>query len=567
MDRKEFLTLAKSGINKDDTYILEKYPNPYQNTSLPKDLETATTSVAPYTGTWNKRKAAHLLRRTLFGFNLSELNQFSGMTMNQAVNSILNVTNYNPTPPVNNYNNPNHTDPNIPLGQVWVNDTIPGQGNIRVLRYNSFRAWVAGQIVTQESNIREKMTVFWHNHFATEMEFVTDPRLAYKMNQLLRVNCLGNFKQLVKDVTKDPCMLVYLNGYKNTKTAPDENYARELFELFTLGKGPDSQYTEHDVITASRVLTGWRINFSTQETFFQASFHDTDNKTFSTFFDTKVITGKTGLDGADETDELVDMIFEKEQVLARFICRKIYRFFCYYLIEPSVETNVIHQLAQTFINSNWEIKPVLEQLFKSEHFYDQNSKACHIKNPYDYIVGFGKLLEAEMPTDLAPKYAAWRLVHQFSASQGMNYGDPPSVSGWPAYHQEPKYHQFWINSDTLTKRKQISEAILLPNGLNIEGTYIKIDPIAFVEKLQDPHLPTSLINQCCDLFYAYEPSQAKKDEMRGILLSGQDLDIYWTAAWNDYKNNPSDQTKKLIVYVRLFLFFQYILALPEYQLA
>ena len=181
-------------------------------------------------------------------------------------------------------------------------------------------------------------------------------------------------------------MLRYLNGYVNTASAPDENYARELQELFTLGKGPAVQYTEADVRTAARVLTGWRINTTNYTSYFDATRHDTAAKVFSSFYGGKTITGKTGAAGATETDELIDMIFLKDEV-SKFICRRLYRWFVYYKIDAAVELNIIEPLAKIFRDNNYEIKPVMRALLQSEHFYDVLNQGCLIKSPVDLIVG------------------------------------------------------------------------------------------------------------------------------------------------------------------------------------
>ena len=564
MNRRDFLTLGTK--ETPEKYPLDNKDNPYRNSALPKGFDVSNYSVAPFVGQWSAQQAMHLLRRATFGYTLSSIQGFASKTMEQAVDDLLNIQNFNPSPPVNNYNGPGQIDPNIAEGQTWVYDTI-NPPEVNFPRISSFKSWSIGLMFNQDNDIREKMTLFWHNHFATEADVVTDGRATYKLNQYLRENCLGNFKQMVKDVSKDPSMLYYLNGYRNTKTAPDENYARELFELFTLGKDSDSQYTESDVIESAKVLTGWRINPATLESFFQANLHETSNKIFSSFFNNTVITGKVGPNGALEKDELVDMIFTKEQVVAKFLCRKIYRFFCYYVIDSQTETDVIAPLAQTLIDNNWEIKPVMAKLFKSQHFFDTNSKACQIKNPFDYFIGFGRLFDVIIPPTLKQEYHAWLIVNFVCSAQGMDYCDPPSVAGWPAYYQTPQYHQLWINSDTLTKRKQLMEAILLPDGLVLQGTSLKVDLISFVEQLTTPGNPNLLIDQAVEICCAFPVSDAKKAEMKGILLGGQTQDFYWTGAWDTLKADTSNAQNRLVVYVRLFSMFQYLLSLPEYQLA
>ena len=149
----------------------------------------------------------------------------------------------------------------------------------------SFKRWWTGELINHDRTVREKLVMFWHNHFATQTDVYNWPNYAYDYTALLRANASKNFKTLTKLVTLDAAMLVYLNGDRNTKVAPDENYSRELQELFTLGKGPNSNYTESDVIEGAKILTGWRINRSTGAVYFDATKHDTANKTFSSFYE------------------------------------------------------------------------------------------------------------------------------------------------------------------------------------------------------------------------------------------------------------------------------------------
>ncbi len=191
-------------------------------------------------------------------------------------------------------NNVLHDDLGVMQGQTWVNDlnTVSDQevrGSINSLRINSLHKWWAGVIVNQNRSITEKMVMFWHHHFSVQEEEVGNATMLWRHHKIFRDNPLGNIKQLVRDVTIDPAMLLHLNGYLNSKLAPDENYAREMQELFTVGRGADSLYTENDVIAAARVLTGWRINSTTYVSYFDAAAHDTGSKSFSSFYNTQAL--------------------------------------------------------------------------------------------------------------------------------------------------------------------------------------------------------------------------------------------------------------------------------------
>ncbi|MFN5365290.1 MAG: DUF1800 family protein, partial [Bacteroidota bacterium] len=316
---------------------------------------TLSGSLNPYTGPWGYAQAAHLLRRTGFGLKKQELDQLLVLNMESAVNLVLNTPATLPPPPVNNYNNPDFTDPVVAPGQTWV--TAPFNLDAEKYRIESWRAWWTDLMIGQQTSILERMTLFWHNHFATQTGIVFWGRSAYEYNQLLREHALGNFKTLTRAVTLEGMMLIYLNGFLNTRDAPDENYARELQELFTIGKDNPDHYTEDDVLAAARVLTGWRISFDDNSTFHSPLEHDFGPKQFSSFYNNTVIQGS--VDGEAELDALLDMIFARPEV-AEFICRKIYRWFVYYHIDDDIEQNIIQPLAQIFRSNNYEIRPVVE---------------------------------------------------------------------------------------------------------------------------------------------------------------------------------------------------------------
>jgi uncharacterized protein (DUF1800 family) len=258
-------------------------------------------------------------------------------------------------------------------------------------------------------------------------------------------------------------MLVYLNGQYNTLTAPDENYAREIQELFCCGKGPDSLYTEADVKAAAKVLTGWRNNATTLSSYFTASRHDATNKTFSSFYNNTVITGRnTATGGEQELDDLLNMIFANQEV-AKYMCRRLYRWFVYYDIDDTVEQNVITPLANVFRSSNYEILPVLDMLLKSEHFFDVLSRGCVIKSPAELVIGFCRESEIvfQPDTDYVTNYGFYNYMVSWLSNMQQNIGDPPDVSGWKAYYQEPQFNEIWINSDTLPKRNQFTDTMLV----------------------------------------------------------------------------------------------------------
>jgi uncharacterized protein (DUF1800 family) len=477
-----------------------------------------------------------------------------------------------PAPPLKEYSVTGALVPDndVPVGATWVNN-VNNDGTIQSLRRASLKKWWMGCMLNQDRSIREKMTLFWHNHFATESVDVGNANFLYKHVNLLRTRALGNFKQLVRDVTLDPAMLIYLNGRLNTATAPDENYARELQELFTLGKENDPNYTEADVKAAARVLTGWQVNntISTFPSYFTSSRHDANSKTFSSFYNNTVITGRTGSTAGDlELNDLLNMIFSKQLEVSRFMARKIYRFFVYYEIDAATEANVIEPMASLLRSGNWDVLPALRALFKSEHFYEVINQGCMIKAPLDHVVGLCREWGVVFPdavNEFVDAYGMWNTILSAAASYQQNLGDPPSVAGWPAYYQVPQFYELWVNTDTLPKRNQVSD-IMIGNGYTRNGKKIVIDAVAFTKKLANPGDPNLLINEVFDQLFQIDVSQQSKDQLKkDFLLTGQDQDYYWTNAWSAYIASPTT-TNFNIVNTRLRGLYKYCMNLAEYQL-
>lgn len=552
--------------NKEDA-VFKKYANK----EIPRGLNKTTSTLTPYTGPWTKKEIIHLLRRTTFGPKYEDVLYFETKNMNDAVDELLNVSTTAPAPPVNNYENTINDPHGVKYEQTWVNapykTTVVNQGTLNSHRRYSFKSWWINRMINVDRSIQEKMVMFWHNHFATEGVVVTYAQFMYRHNALLRQHALGNFQTLVKEVTKDTAMLRYLNGHYNTKTAPDENYARELMELFTLGKDYKPIYSENDIKAAAKVLTGWRNNYTTLTSYFSSSAHDTTNKQFSSFFGNKVIFGKTGTDGAKETDELIDMIFQKQEV-ARFIVRKLYRYFVYYVIDSNTEADIITPLAQDLMFNNFEIKPILTKLLKSEHFFDVLSQACYIKTPLDYVMGTFRTFDVKLPVNFGTEktYKIHHYLRYYTSLLNMEPNEPPNVAGWPAFYQTPEYYETWINSTTLPRRLIFTD-MMLGSGFSYgTGTAIKVDPMEFAKKFYSPGDPNLLIDYFCSLLLGLPISSQNKISLKqSTLLSGQTSDYYWTNAWSAYIGNPNTANTN-IVKSRLNGLLIELTRLPEHQL-
>ncbi len=561
MDRRTFLTPQK-----------RKKPTPLPEVNY--NGARVQSGIQPYTGSWTSNEVLHLLRRTLFGAQKEDVDFFSGMNMGQIVDHLLNIPSSVPAPPLKTYANsttPGDPDAAIPQESTWVTINT-NDGGIEGQRIQSMKSWWIGLMIGQDRNIREKMVLFWHNFFATETNEIQRGIFCYQHNATLRANAVGNFKSFVRSVTLDPAMLVYLNGYLNTKAAPDENYARELQELFTVGKGTDgasAPFTESDVKEAARVLTGWVVDVNTNTALFSIGRHDINNKQFSAYYNHTVIAGRTGVTaGSLELDDLLNMIFSKPEV-AMHVCRRLYRWFVYYEIDAATEANVISPLADIFRNNNYDIIPVLSALLKSEHFFDVLNQGCLIKNPVDQVAGICREFSIFFPaaSDVAGNYFMWQYLQAVTNVLQQNIGDPPSVAGWPAYYQRPQFHELWINSDTLPKRSQFCD-IMNASGYTRMGRNIKIDHTIFAASMPDPGDPNKLIQDSIQYLLTLPLTQTSMDQIkRDILLSGQSTDGYWTTAWNTFVSNPGNTTNTSIVKSRLASLYQYLMRLAEYQLS
>lgn len=525
-------------------------------------------SLNAYSGIWGRKQVTHLLKRTLFGAKPSDIQYFSGKTLSQSVNELLTLSASPPAPPVNHYEGMDlgggqfmKDAENIPKGQTWVNGTY-GDGTTNFLRAESLKAWWFANQLNQGRSIEEKLILFWSNHFVTELRAGGGATAAYRMVELFRKYAFSPLKTLMIEVTKNPQMCHYLNGYLNTKNSPDENYARELQELFGVGKGPDSKYTESDVKEAARVLTGLSINWQAQQFAFYESLHDTGDKQFSPFYNNKVIKGRTGNDGLKELDELVDMILATDEC-ARFICRKIYKFFVNYDINADVERDIIIPLANLYRSNGYNLKPVLEKLFNSEHFFELTIISAYIKTPLDLMVGFCRESGVEQPgpDPIEKRYKFWLDLYYATGIQNQFLGDPPNVAGWPAFYQSPLFYETWINSDTYPKR------VTYPIYFLYGGFSGSFDTLRFAAQYASVSDPVQFVADLCTSIYTMDVSQPAQDSMRvQILQGGLPSESYWTSAWNTYLQDPGNATSKAVVVNRINQLLSYLIQSPQYQL-
>jgi len=522
----------------------------------------------PYTGTWGFDQAKHLLRRAMIGPNLSQIKQAAQDGLVTTINKLF-AAQANPAPPLNSKY---PDDPYCPIGQSWINSSLDlTKPAIAQYRIESISSWIMQLMLKEGVSIKEKMTLFWYNHFVTEAIF--DARTIYINNKLYRQYALGNFKEFTKKVTIDPAMLNYLNGNQNTKKAPNENYARELLELFTIGKGPlvgpgdYTNYTELDVQEMAKVLTGWRdvtneldINNKNYSVFIPNN-HNTQTKTLSNRFNNAQITNQ----GDQEYANLIDIIFQQPEV-ARFICRKLYVWFVYYKIDATIEADVIQPMADMLIANGFEIEPVIKTLLSSEHFFEVERTGCMIKSPIDYVLGAFKMFNIPTPgaTDLNKQYTFGYNLFAFSYILQQAYFFAPNVAGWKAFYQEPSFYEIWINSVTLTIRVRIMDALTIA-GFPIDNTVYKLDVLTIANSLNSPFDPVDLIDELVQYLFQKDLTTGQKTYLKGILIPGLP-DYVWTIAYNDYLADPTNPTKSGPIENQLRALLYTMCDLSEFQL-
>lgn len=555
MNRKSFLTPFKT---KSTVAAM----------SIPSSASRPTGTLTPYSGYWSKKEAKHLLRATMFGPKKIEIDSFSPLGMNLSVAKILT-----PLPVIAPPISTSTTQGDI--------ENLPWHlSNAKVNNFNrkkSLKAWMLSNMIHQEASIGEKMLLFWHNHFVTGMDSVDDARFTYYYIKLLRQYSLGNVKTLTKKISTNAAMLKYLSGDSNVKGAPNENYARELMELFTLGavdKDGNPNYIEKDVEEAARVLTGWKTVNSGNGTIlsphssFDANKHDNQPKQFSAHFNNKIIHRILPTDYQKELDDLIDMIFARKET-ALFIVRQVYAWFIHYDIDALTEQNIITPLAKLLRDGNYEIKPVLETLLKSQHFYDQFARGTSVKTPADFVVGSIRQLEANLPLNFPiESYHLLYKIDEHLRDMQMDILNPPNVAGWSAFYQSPGYYQIWINTATYQVRSEFA-LTLLKNGIYSPTQRFKADLPKFLNLVTNVQASdiNVLIDSCCDLLFPLDITANQKQYLKDILLQGLP-DFEWTVEWTQFTlaNIQPDSPSGYAMRKKLEDFFIEIFNMAEYHL-
>jgi len=410
---------------------------------------------------WGIAEVNHLYRRAGFGISPEDAKSILTKTTEEAVDELVdNARDLPPTaqPPWAN----NYTDSDLLNNDLRVD-----------WRYTIFTAM-------SNNDLRDRLMLFWSNHFVTEYQSYRCPSYWYDYINILQRNCLGNLKNFVHEIGLCPAMLVYLNGNQNRSQSPNENYARELYELFTLGEGIG--YTQTDIEETAKALTGYTLRDDRCAPYtLRAEHFNTDEKT---------IFGRTGNWGYDD---VIDILFEERpDEIAQFILQKLYRYF----VHPELpDGSLIDELATDLKNGGFELEPVIRKLLKSEHFFDADTRAVIVKSPLDLLISFYNDTMMPYPEQEADYVA--NALFWWGENMGQRLFDPPNVAGWQG-------DRVWINSSLLLSRWSYLEQMIkrLYNvydkelfrnlAVSIVDDPAEDDVVQICNKIVDTFLPASL---------------------------------------------------------------------------
>ena len=376
------------------------------------------STLAPYTNALSKEQVQHLYRRLGFSASVQNVNTQVGQNAGQLVDNLINqAINTAPIP--------------APTWATWNNSNYPADEDaaraMRRAQRDEFRLTYANAML--DNTLRDRLSFFWSNHFVTELDVYECNAFLYEYFDCLERNSIGNFRTFVSEIGLTSAMLYYLDGVYNNGNNPNENYGRELYELFTLGD--ENGYTEEDIIETAKALTGYveRGELGCEAVTYRADRHDTGSKT---------IMGQTG---NWAYDDVINILFtQRPNEIAEFICRKLYEFFVHPdSKEDFVNQTIIPGMAATFIANNFEIAPVLSQLFKSQHFFDDEAMGVIIKSPFDIYFNFIK------ETNFSYNDTTVEVAINYSDLLGQTLFDPVDVAGWQRDRQ-------WINTNFIIGR-------------------------------------------------------------------------------------------------------------------
>ncbi|WP_299884721.1 DUF1800 domain-containing protein [uncultured Lacinutrix sp.] len=462
---------------------------------------------------WNAEKANHLYRRLHFGASKTEIDAALTQTPETVIDAIIdNALAMQPTPDPSwaNMSYQDYEDAGLdPDEQI--------QNNHDEIRLDAFNRFL-------NDGLFARLTLFWSNHYVTELsEYYCSSQL-FEYYKTLQTYALGNFEDFTRAIGTTGAMLVYLNGLDNTANSPNENYARELYELFTLGV--NNGYTQTDIVETAKALTGYNgwngycapIDFNTN------TFNNTN----------KTIFGQTGNWGYDD---VINILFqEKAPLIANFICKKLYKYF----VSPNVNDTIVSQMASVFV-VDFNISNVLRTLFKSEHFFNTLSLGTQIKSPYDLTINYLKITGFSITDEFKSS------LMYLSGVAGQNLFNPVDVAGWQGNHD-------WINSSTLTGRWEIMQYMIWQTW-NEDPEALRTFALETAGDISDPYIITKAI---IDRFVPKElhtltDYDIATDIFKYNISDGYYEDNIWSLYWQEAP-------------YQVVLLLLHIIQIPEFQI-
>jgi uncharacterized protein (DUF1800 family) len=389
---------------------------------------------------WNESAAAHLLSRATFGGTPEEIEATHRKGLSAAVRELVDGSTeaaHAPPPVWAKAGNIQQQRMEIRKAKQSGENFREKARQFRMMKGEEIldlRRWWLERMMNGPAPLLEKMTLFWHGHFATSVQKVQHGYWMWLQNDTLRRNALGNFRMLVENISRDPAMMIYLDLRQSQKEHPNENWARELMELFTVGIG---NYTEQDIRESARAFTGYRLDLTTQQFRFAPFQQDRGPKTFM------------GNTGPFNGDDIIDILVKKP-ACAQFIGRKLWRFF----VEDDPPPQIVDSIGERIRAHNFEMRPLLSEIFSSAEFYSDKAMGTQIKSPVQYIVQTCKLLQTQLP----PPIVAQNAMRQM----GQILFAPPNVKGWDG-------GKAWISTSTLLFRYNFAGYLINGDAMSPEG--------------------------------------------------------------------------------------------------
>ncbi|MFD0992414.1 DUF1800 domain-containing protein [Tenacibaculum geojense] len=525
-------------------------------------------SLTPLSGNLDLRKAKHLLRRATFNYTKNQLDVFTSMSATEAVDTLTIDAPYALQEPY---------DP-LPEGSpdgFWTSaTTLPRDFEGQTRKRALVAGWWWYNAINQVS-LKHKLSFFLHTCFTVSKDGGSGAATYfYDYLRLLDFYALGNIKTLAKKITLDSSMLYYLDNHRNNKYNPNENYAREYLELFTIlrgeqiGPGNYTNYTEEDIQEAAKVFSGFKIEENRSiidpDTGIPMGYvnfeqHNSDNKTFSNAFNNQTIIGReTTTEIFEELDDFVEMVFAQQET-AKAYCRKLYRYFVKSKWDDEVEADIITPLADLLIANDFEIVPVVRTLLSSQHFYDADDSIATdetigsiIKSPLQLVSEICSLFNASIPNSSNNPLEYYhiffkRFIHDnYFVTSGMDLFSPFDVAGYHAYFQEPDFDRYWFSSNTIIGRYSLIESLIQGvNTISSGEISATIDTVLFVRNnitgAQDPNV---LVSEMANLLYPEAIDADRVNYFKQFLVEDGFPDYYWTGIWNRYLNDNDNFTVK-----------------------